>query len=385
MEITARHFQTGRWVRLGLEQGRIAALQMVETPVGAVSDENLWAAPAFWDIQTNGRWGVSFSSEDLTVEQVGEVVRAHARLGTGRLCPTLITAPVEATGHGLKTIALACDRWPEIGLMVEGIHLEGPWISPLDGYRGAHPLDAVQDPSIEVFERFQRASGDRVSLVTLAPERAGAIPFIRSLVDQNILVAIGHSATDGETVRKAVEAGARLSTHLGNGIEARLARHPNPIWDQAANDALSASVIADGHHVGPEFVRVVARAKGPERLILVSDFSPLAGLPEGTYGPWAVDPEGKVVVAGTPYLAGANQGLDVGLTNLLRWTDWTVPQTLATVSTNPARLLGRPGPQISEGEPANLVLLRVTDRGGPVGVEIVETWVDGRRFEPEPS
>jgi N-acetylglucosamine-6-phosphate deacetylase len=382
VEITARHFQTGRWVRFVLEQGRIEALQPVEAPADATS-EDLWVAPAFWDIQTNGRWGVSFSSEDLTVEQVAEIVRAHAELGIGRLCPTLITAPVEATEHGVRTIAQACERWPEIGAMVVGIHLEGPWISHRDGYRGAHPLHAVQDPSVEVFERFQRASGNRVVLVTLAPEREGAIPFIKTLANRNIVVAIGHSAADGETIRKAAEAGARLSTHLGNGIEARLARHPNPIWDQAANDALSASVIADGHHVGLEFLRVVARAKGPERLILVSDFSPLAGLPEGTYGEWAIDPEGKVVVAGTPYLAGANQGLDVGLTNLLRWTDLTVPQSLAAVSTNPARLLGREGSEISEREPANLVLLRIGDRGGSSQVRIVETWVDGQQFNAD--
>ncbi len=350
MQLTARHFQTGLWVRLTLEHGQIASLDPLDGPSDPAPDD-LWLAPAFWDIQTNGRWGVSFSSETLTVEQVAEIVRAHAPLGTGRLCPTLITAPADATEHGLKTIASACDRWPEIASMIAGIHLEGPWISPLDGYRGAHPLDAVQDPSLEVFERFQTASGHRVALVTLAPERPGAIPFIKALTERGIVVALGHSAADGPTIRAAADAGATLSTHLGNGIAAQLRRHPNPIWDQAANDSLSASLIADGHHIGPEFLRVIARAKGPDRLILVSDFSPLAGLPEGTYGDWAIDPSGKVIVAGTPYLAGANQGLDVGLANLLRWTDLTIPQALATVSTNPARLLRRPDPPSSPLSP----------------------------------
>ncbi len=134
----------------------------------------------------------------------------------------------------------------------------------------------------------------------------------------------------------------RLSTHLGNGIASPLARHPNPIWEQAAIDELSASFIADGHHLDMATLRVLARAKGPARTILVSDASPLAGLPVGTYGDWAVDPSGKIVVAGTPYLAGSNQGLEIGVQNLSRATGWPLPQVLAAVTSNPARLLGRP-------------------------------------------
>lgn len=384
MQTIARHFQTGLQVRLTLQHGRVISLDPIKSPSDPAPDD-LWVAPAFWDVQTNGRWGVSFSSETLTVEQVAEIVLAHAELGTGRLCPTLITAPPDATEHGLKTIASACDRWPEIDSMVAGIHLEGPWISHLDGYRGAHPPHAVQDPDLNLFDRFQTASGNRVVLVTLAPERPGTIPFIKALSDQGLVISIGHSSADGPTIRSASQAGARLSTHLGNGVAAQIARHPNPIWDQAANDSLFASLIADGHHVGPEFLRVVARAKGPDRLILVSDFSPLAGLPEGTYGDWAIDSSGKVVVAGTPYLAGANQGLDVGLANLLRWTDLTIPQALATVSTNPARLLGQSAPALSVGQPANLVLLQFGARYGTAPAQILETWVDGRSFPMRPS
>ena len=117
------------------------------------------------------------------------------------------------------------------------------------------------------------------------------------------------------------------STHLGNGIASTLPRHPNPIWEQAAIDDLSASFIADGHHLDLATLRVLARAKGPARTILVSDASPLAGLPPGTYGDWAVDPSGKIVVAGTPYLAGSNQGLEVGVRNLLVATGWAYPKS----------------------------------------------------------
>jgi N-acetylglucosamine-6-phosphate deacetylase len=155
-----------------------------------------------------------------------------------------------------------------------------------------------------------------------------------------------------------VAAGARLSTHLGNGICAQLPRHPNPIWEQAALDELSASLIADGHHIDLATMRVLARAKGPSRTILVSDASPLAGLGPGVYGEWAVDPSGKIVVAGTPYLAGSNQGLEIGLQNLLRATGWSHAQGIAAVTTNPAQLLGRRPPVLGEDERGDLVIFR---------------------------
>src|SRR6202034_1491943 len=131
----------------------------------------------------------------------------------------------------------------------------------------------------------------------------------RRAAASGICGAVGHTAADVATIRAATEAGARLSTHLGNGIASELPRHPNPIWLQAASPVLVASLIADGHHLDLATLRVLAKAKGPEQTILVSDASPLAGLPPGDYGDWAVDPSGKIVVAGTPYLAGSNQGL----------------------------------------------------------------------------
>ncbi len=178
-----------------------------------------------------------------------------------------------------------------------------------------------------------------------------------------------------------MEAGARLSTHLGNGIASMLPRHPNPIWQQAASDRLSASFIADGHHLDGSTLRVLARAKGAERTILVSDASPLAGLPPGRYGEWAVDPSGKIVVAGTPYLAGSNQGLEVGVRNLLLATGWPLSDVLASVAANPARLLGRPEPRLEAGEPANLILFH---KGAHV-FALRCVCVDGEWTEDPPS
>jgi N-acetylglucosamine-6-phosphate deacetylase len=376
MILTARHYLDGRWIDLAIRDGRIASVMPADGP-SAVAPEDEWVAPAFWDVQINGRWGHSFSSPDLTVEQVAGIVRAQAALGTARLCPTLITAPVPDLLHGLRTIAAACERFPDVATRVVGIHLEGPFISERDGYRGAHPAAAVRDPDWDLFQELQDAAGGRISLITLAPERSGALAFIRKVADRGVVVAVGHTAADGPTIRAAADSGATLSTHLGNGIASMLPRHPNPIWEQAACDDLSASFIADGHHVDHSTLRVLARAKCPARTILVSDASPLAGLPPGTYGGWTVDTLGKVVVAGTPYLAGSNQGLDVGVRNLLSATGWTLPEVLAAVTINPARLLGKREPRLEAGEPANVILFR---RGG-CGFALSGVCVDGEWSE----
>jgi N-acetylglucosamine-6-phosphate deacetylase len=381
MQIEAKAF--GSWsgpARLTTPEGHLIKVE----PTKGTTDLNdlLLIAPALWDIQMNGRWGVSFSSPDLTKNQVIEIVRAQAHFGTGRVCPTLITASPSATSHGIRTIIAAAKADPLVDRMIAGIHLEGPWISEKDGYRGAHPLSCVCDPDPIVFETWFSEAEGRIALVTLAPERTGSIEMVAFLRSKGVAVALGHSAADGPTLKAASRAGATLSTHLGNGIASVLPRHPNPIWHQLADPALSASFIADGHHVDPETLGVLIRAKGVGRSILVSDYSPLAGLPVGRYGEWAVDPSGKIVVAGTPYLAGSNQGLREGLALLFSIEESLgegvgTERILDTVTTNPARLLGRPPTQ--EDQASDYILFRRSnDR-----FVLEKTVVGGVAFSPK--
>src|SRR5262249_56581902 len=146
-------------------------------------------------------------------------------------------------------------------------------------------------------------------LVTLAPEVPGGLAFMERLAKSGVVVALGHTAASGHCIRDAVKAGARLSTHLGNGCHALLHRHHNVIWEQLAADDLWASVIADGHHLPPAVLRCILRVKTPARAILTCDASSLAGLPPGRDregGPdFGVLPDGRVVVPGTPNLAGS--------------------------------------------------------------------------------
>ena len=352
-------------------------IEGVRPALGAVGVDpgDLWVAPAFWDIQLNGRGGHSFSSPELTVEQTVAIVRDQGALGTAG-CARHSSPRISTTCcMAFAPLRLPASSFRTLLARVLGVHVEGPFLSELDGYRGAHPAAAIRDPSWPLFEEFQQAARGRISIVTLAPERNGAIDFIRRATESGIVVALGHTAASGSVIRDAVAAGARLSTHLGNGIASVLPRHPNPIWEQAAIEGLFASFIADGHHLDRATLRVLARAKGPDQTILVSDASSLAGLEPGRYGEWEIEQSGRIVVAGTPYLAGSNDGLETGIRTLLTATGWSLADCVQTVTANPARLLGRPAPSLKEGEPANLVLFRHS-RGDLF--QLAGAWIDGQ-------
>lgn len=332
--------------------------------------------PALWDLQVNGGWGVSFSDPGLSAEQVVALAEQYVRLGVGKFCPTLITAPVPTLTRSLRVIADACRANAWVGDRIAGIHLEGPWLSPLDGFRGAHPADWMREASINDFEKLQNAADGHIAIVTLAPEVVGALELVAHLTAHGVVAAIGHSAADAPTIDAAIDAGARLSTHLGNGIATPLPRHPNAIWQQAADDRLCASFIADLEHVDAATLRVLTRAKGLERTILVSDLSPLAGLPAGRQGDWEVSSDGSVRVAGTPYLAGAARPLLDGVRNLVA-LGWPIQDALRTATRNPARLLGHEVIDPLQNSEADRITL---DHAG--NYRLVSSTIGGRDFTP---
>ena len=222
--------------------------------------------------------------------------------------------------------------------------MEGPYISPHDGPRGAHPRAHVAEASIEDFKRRQEAAEGRILLVTLAPEVPGALSLIEYLVGSNVRVAIGHSAASPEQICDAVKAGATLSTHLGNGCAQMLPRHPNFIWEQLASDELFASLIVDGHHLPASTVKSMVRAKTPSRIILVTDAIAAAGCLPGTYllGDMEVElsTTGRVAAPGAPNLAGSALAMNRAVTNTARFTGLTLDEVLPMASVLPARYIG---------------------------------------------
>jgi N-acetylglucosamine-6-phosphate deacetylase len=233
--------------------------------------------PGLVDLQVNGFAGVDFSDPAASASDLARAAAAIEKTGVTRFLATLITSPLD--GFSACARLLARSTIPAVA----GIHMEGPYISPEDGFRGAHAREHVRAADRDDFERRQDAAEGKIRLVTLAPEVGGALDLIEHLVASGVRVAIGHTAASGAQVRDAVRAGATLSTHLGNGCASLLPRHPNVIWEQLGEDALLASFIVDGHHLPPATVRSMVRAKTPARTILVTDAMAAAGMPPGAY------------------------------------------------------------------------------------------------------
>jgi N-acetylglucosamine-6-phosphate deacetylase len=312
--------------------------------------------PGLVDLQVNGFAGVDFGDLALTPERLLHAVGAIEKTGVTRFLPTLITSSREAFAVCARTIV-----GTEHGAIV-GIHMEGPYISPEDGFRGAHPRALVREADVDDFRRRQDAAGGRIRLVTLAPESPGALRLIEHLAASGVRVAIGHTGANGPQIADAVSAGATLSTHLGNGCAQVLPRHPNVIWEQLGEDRLMASFIVDGHHLPPATVKSMIRAKTPARSILVTDSIAAAGMPPGRYTLGGQEVElsaaGRVAAPGAPNLAGSALRLDVAIGNTVRFTGLPLEDVLPMASTRPAEYLGlaNTGKVVAEWDPTSSTL-----------------------------
>jgi N-acetylglucosamine-6-phosphate deacetylase len=307
----------------GMEQGT----RLVETP-GLV------------DLQVNGFAGVDFGDPALTPERLLQAIGAIEETGVTRFLPTLITSSLPVFSACARTIVRTAHA------AVAGLHMEGPYISPEDGFRGAHVRAFVRGADLDDFRRRQEAAEGRIRLVTLAPEAPGALRLVEHLVASGVRVALGHTAATGAQIADAVRAGATLSTHLGNGCAGVLPRHPNVIWEQLGEDRLLASFIVDGHHLPPATVRSMIRAKTPARTILVTDAIAAAGMPPGRYtlGGQAVElsATGRVAAPGASHLAGSALRLDVAIGNTVRFSGLSLEEVMPMASTRPAEYLGIP-------------------------------------------
>jgi N-acetylglucosamine-6-phosphate deacetylase len=304
-----------------------------------------------FDLQVNGFGGIDFNAPDLTVARATEALERMRGTGVTRCLPTLITSSFDRYAASARVLARVSHP------AFAGIHMEGPYVSPEDGARGAHPRADVVPASVDDFRRRQHAAGGRIVLVTLAPEVPGAMPLIEHLVAADVRVAIGHSAATPQQIGDAIGAGATLATHLGNGCPQMLPRHPNVIWELLGADALFASVIVDGHHLPPATVKAMIRAKGPSRTILVTDAVAAAASPPGRYTVGGVDCElgedGRVSLPGTPYLAGSSLTLDRAIANTVRFTGLSIDAVVPMASTIPATYMGMTtaGTVIADWEP----------------------------------
>ena len=362
---------------IAVDNGRVQSISKA-----ASADGTAWIAPSLVDIQVNGFMGFDLNVEPLTPTDVCAIVRALWSVGTGFFCPTVVTASSQRISHALLAIVQACKYEALASRSVIGIHLEGPYISSEDGPRGAHPLEHTRDPDWDEFQGWQDIAEGNIRLVTLAPERKGAIPFIEKLVARGIVVALGHTNASASEIRDAIKAGARLSTHLGNGAHAVIRRHPNYIWEQLAADELWASLIVDGHHLPPAVVKSMMRAKALARCILISDAVALAGLNPGRYQFAGREVEltdkAKVCLVGTEYLAGSAIELMRGVENSVQFAGISLAEAFALATTQPARFLGveKQLGYIDSPESANLVYFRWD--AADYKIKVLATIFDGK-------
>ncbi|MBP88911.1 MAG: N-acetylglucosamine-6-phosphate deacetylase [Planctomycetaceae bacterium] len=363
MQFVAKRYDTGEAASISISEGRIAS-------ISAAEDVDLpWIAPGFVDLQVNGYGGQEFNDLELTSEKVEIVSKAMDADGVTSYLPTATTHGFEMLSHTMRTLAAACDASREVARRVPGFHLEGPYMSKEDGPRGAHPLEHCRAPDWEEFQRLQEAAGGHIRIVTLSPEYAEAPAFIRRSVDSGVLVAIGHTAATSDQIKAAVDAGASMSTHLGNGAHGQIRRHPNYIWDQLADDRLVASLIVDTHHLPPAVVKCFVRGKTPRRCVLVSDLVGMAGMPSGEYtntsiGNIEILEDGRIVVAGQrQYMAGAGLPITHGVANMMRFTDVDLKTTIDMASIRPAELIGETPVRLEIGAVADLVLFDIPGSG----------------------
>ena len=319
------------------------------------ADRDLGAAtvaPGFVDTHVHGGGGGSFSH----AEQIPTAVGLHRRHGTTTMVASLVTEAPDDLLRQVSDLAEAVSAG-----LIAGIHLEGPWLAA--ERCGAHDPALLRDPDPQELDRVLRAGAGTIRMVTLAPERTGALDAIRRIVDAGAVAAVGHTEATYEQTRAAVDAGATVATHLFNAMRPIHHREPGPVIALLEDPRVTVEMITDGVHVDPALFRHISRSAGPDRVSLVTDAMAAAGMADGAYriGPLAVEVADQVAhLAGTDTIAGSTATFD----RLFRFAveHAGLPRTealLAAVrqsSINPARALGLTSPVLGPGTPADLVV-----------------------------
>jgi len=327
------------------------------------NEKNLpYISPGFFDLQVNGYKGSDYSLEDFSEEHLRNIIVNLAASGTTQHIPTIISSPRERILKNLEIISKAINTSPDIKEAIPGIHIEGPFISPEEGPRGCHDPSFIRDPDFEEFKQWQEAAEGRIVMVTIAPEREDSLDFIRKVTCAGVKIAIGHTGATSEKIKEAIEAGAQFSTHLGNGSYPILPKVNNYICEQLAADKLFAGIICDGFHLPSSAIKVFARAKGLERLMLTSDVAFAGGLNPDIYK-WGnmeveVFEDGHLGLVGTGVLAGAGHLLDWDIAHFIKFTGNNLANTIPLCTINPVKIIKMPHNygKLETGAPANLTL-----------------------------
>jgi N-acetylglucosamine-6-phosphate deacetylase len=372
------HYATGKPVQIKIENGKIAEIKSIQK----LKDENskIYIAPGFFDNQVNGFAGVSFAfgESDLTKEGIEKATTELWKKGVTTYLPTLTTNSQEVLVRNFAILGSSINDEKLRG-SIPGFHLEGPYINPEDGYRGAHPKKYVRLPDWDEFMEMYKAANGKILQVTIAPEMEGAQDFIKKCSEKGIVVAVGHHNASKEQLDLAVKNGAKTSTHLGNGCANMINRHVNPLWPQLANDDLMISIICDGFHLLPEEIKVFYKTKGVDKTIITSDVTSYAALEPGQYKTETgetieLTKEGKLYYPAQNVLYGSASPITKGVGHIIEVTGCSLADAIQMASTNPAKLYGLNDRGVLKvGKRADLVLFTLED----FEVNVQQTFVEG--------
>jgi len=375
MKLQGRSFQNNSPIEVNVVNECIESIIAVDQHTN-----DFFIGPGFTDIQVNGYGGVDYNELYPDASKLSPVTQLLYKSGVTTHYPTIITNAADQISKLIKQIVALrkideLSRWS-----IEGLHIEGPFISPTDGPRGAHPKEFVCAPDWNMMQQWQDDAEGLISMITLSPEWENSNSFIEQCVKNNILVSIGHTQATHQQLLDAVSAGARLSTHLGNGMHPIIPRFPNYLWSQLAEDRLSASIIADGFHLPNEVIKVFKKVKN-DKMILVSDSVSLAGMPPGDYdlhigGQVTLTKEGKLHLRNNPSIfAGSSANLKECVSFLFKNNLATLSEAWEMASVRPQRLLHPDISVFENGAAADLVILQRTNDGK---IKVIKTIKAGK-------
>lgn len=373
-QLVGRDARSGAPLQVEWSQGRLTRL----SPPASPPPEGVWIAPSLLDLQINGFAGVDFQGDDLTLEELLRAARALRRHGCARWLLTLITDSWPRLTARLRHLQGLRARSPELRRAILGFHLEGPFLSAKPGFCGTHPPDLMCDPTPEHLHHLRDLVPSDPLLLTIAPERPGALPAIELAIALGLRVSLGHTDAPEPVLQEAIRLGATGFTHLANGCPQQLDRHDNILWRVLANTRLTASLIPDGIHVSPDLFRLLHRLKEPGQIYYTTDAMSAAGAPPGRYrlGPLELEvgPDRVVRRPGSRNLSGsAITPIEaVWKAAALLGEDWRL--AWSRLSDAPARFLGVPSGLV-EGAAATFVVLRWDE--GPHRFQS-QTWVEGQ-------
>ena len=368
-QVRARHYATGQPVALAWHQGVIDRVE----PAAQAGDADTWIAPALVDLQVNGFAGVDFQRDDLTMEELLAAVRGLRAAGCTRFLPTLITDEWPRLMRRLKLLRELRAASPDLQRAIAGWHLEGPFLSAEPGYCGAHDPGLMLDPTPDRVRELRAVAGVDPLLVTLAPERNGALEAIALATALGIKVSLGHTNASADLLQAAVKAGATAFTHLGNACPQLLDRHDNILWRVLDTPGLAVSLVCDGIHVAPALFRLIHRALGSGQIVYVTDAMAAAGAPPGRYTLGAavleVGADGIARRPGQSNFAGSSLRPVDGAMRAAWMLARPWQEVWDSFSVRPACWMGWPA-GLDAGAPADFCLVKATPAGGVSGLRV---------------